>query len=189
MRRNGAAHVIGDHNRLHAQLLDGVLRLCDGLLWRHHGHHGHRGHAPGKGPEHVGVRAVNGAADGLTQLIHRHGHLYQAQSGIDQGKIDPEVIEPFIHQAGHHGSGAVQGIGRLPPPGRSPQARRQPFRRTERIPEAFLRFGGVEPVHHGRAADLAQVVKKYRHGLQPMTIPVNDGMVQAGTHGGGLGIA
>ena len=59
--RNRAAHMIGDHDRLHTQFPHGVSRLGDGLLRRVHWHDGSRRHAMRVGPEYLGIHQVHGA--------------------------------------------------------------------------------------------------------------------------------
>ncbi len=180
VRVERAAHVIGDHHRLHAELAHRMAQLGDGLVRRMHRDRRDRGQAVRIRPEHFDVHLVQRAADGAPQVCVRQRALHQAERRIDDGEIDAEFVEPFVHQPRHHRRRPVAGFRRLAPPGRSAGTAGQPFLARQTVPAVLALLVLAESVDHRSARLGLQKIEEDRHRLQPMPIRIDHRMGKLG---------
>jgi hypothetical protein len=186
-RRHRPLHVVGDHDDLHAQLAHRVGGFLDGLLRSVDRDHRGGGDAGTIGREHLRVHPVHRARAGAAQLLVGIAHVEETQGGVEQAEVDAEVVQPLVEEARDHGGGAVEGIGGLAPPGGPVLPPVSPLLAAPLVP-AGLRLLLHEMVGHRRARHLPEIVEEDRHRLQPVAVAVDDGMVEPGADGGGLGV-
>ncbi len=183
----GAADVVGDHQHLEAELAHGVGRLLDGLLGRVHRHHGGGGDAMGIGPEHLRVHPVDGTRHRSPDLLVGVRDVEEPERGIEDAEVEPEVVEPLVEEPRHHGRGSVEGAGRLAPPGGPVNPPAHPFVGRQVVPG---RLAGLlhEPIHHRWPGHVTQVIEEDGNRLQPVSVAIDDGMIETRPHGCRLGV-
>ena len=117
-RRNGSSDHAPEHRDLHAQLVDHVVELGDGLVGSVHGNDTGRRHAIGQAGEAFGRVDVVGPAGDAAGLVVGNAGGSQADGGVEDREVETQLLHPFGQQIRHHGRGPISGVaGRDRPPG------------------------------------------------------------------------
>ena len=163
-----AAPFAGNGDRFHAQFADRVFELGDGFFRRMHGDQGRRRQAVGHVLEHVRIHGVHAPVQRLAQLRITHLHGAQPFAGIDDGEVQPHLLQPLVIEFRQHHGGAVDGhLAR----GRGPE--------TTAVALAAFLLLGLQLVRHLGPGDLLDEVVERERPLDHMRVGIDDRMVDA----------
>ena len=183
--RHRPPHVVRDHQDLEPEFTNGVRRLLDRLVRRVHGHDRRRRDPVRVRLEHLRVHPVDRAGHGAPDLLVGVADPEKPERGVEDAEVDAEVVQSFVEEPRDHGGRAIERPGRLTPPGRAMDAPSQSFLGGDVVPG---RVRGLldERFDDRGACDVAQVVEEDRHRFEPVTVTVDDGMVESSAHRRGL---
>ena len=181
-RLQRAVHEARDHRDLQIERVDRVLQLLDGLGRGEHRDRCGRRHPVRVFAVELGHHRILGAAAGASNVLLGLVEEEEPEGRVDDGEVEPQLVEPLAQQPGQHGCGPVEGIPRRNPPERRPGGAMDPaFLGGERVPAPVLALARALEVvlDHLRACRLLQEVQEHRDVLQHMAVAVHDRVVQS----------
>ena len=167
----------------------GVLELGDAFLGRVQRDHGGDGHAVGPLAVLLGGEVVEGAADGLADLVVLHVREAEADGRVEHDEVHADLVHALVQESGQHGGGAVERVlGGQGPPGRDGDALGAALVPGHGGPAA-ADAGVAVALDDLGAADVFEVVEEGGHELDDVGVAVDDRMVKPGadSRGGGFG--
>ena len=165
----------------------GVFELGDAFLRRVQRDHGGDGHAVGPLAVLLGGEVVEGAADGLADLVVLHVREAEADGGVEHDEVHADLVHALVQESRQHGGGAVERVlGGQGPPGRDRHALGAALVPAHRGPAA-ADAGVAVALDDVGAADVLEVVEEGGHELDDVGVAVDDWMVKSGADSGGGG--
>src|SRR5207244_918698 len=156
------------------------LQLLDGLLRRVHRDDRRRDDAVLESAELLGREHVVGATDASAQPRVRHAVIPEAGRRVDNTKVDPEVVQALVQQAGQHRRRPVEDVlagrppeGLLAYPAPPPLGQGHPERAGDAVASDRQSLG------RGVPTDALELLAHDGRILEPVAVGVDDRMVQA----------
>ena len=181
--RNIAPDQTAQHNDLQTELRDRVFQLRNSLIRGVHGNHSRGCQPVCVFAKILGAKGIEGAAGRLTLLCI--GNQRQAEAGrrIHHAEVEAEFVQPFIQKLRHDGGGPVACIlGRqrpkrlLPGPVSPALGHGHGQFLLHQLGEKRESFDGFI------ATDFSHFLSDQRAKFQPVSIRVDNGMVQLGAY-------
>src|SRR5215469_2533156 len=167
-----------------------MLELLDRLGGSVHWNACRRGNAISVISENVGVVIVESAADDAAQFIVADMRREESLTRIQNGEIEPHLVETLMEQARQSRSRAVESIlRRIRPEHRTRSTEFASLRRRDMVPtKVECRIPcGLVTFENFAAAHVSDVIKKGGLELHDVSIGVDYRMSNAGTYVRGSG--